>query len=206
MANARTIVAVFGVVLGLAATNSAGAQTAPAASQLFETAPTILSVGYVTNTPNMFFGVGGSLLHGDWGIYVDYKWSHDDPRSDQQFIENWTPAQVTSEFPDDQLVRTFDRWRSFNVALVRRLGAYAVYVGAGQANGDQFVEYRSEELDRGYGGYYWLEDGEADTTEANILFGGMFQIMPSLIVQLGYETQPGGVTVGVMLANPFGFF
>lgn len=205
MRSSRTIVGTLFVLAMFLPALASGQSPAPPRSAL-EEAQTVVSAGYVGNMPNMFLGAGGMFLRGDWGLYADYKWAHEaDPRRAQQFIDGLTPREAEAAYSDERR-HSFDRWRSMNVALVRRIGGNAFYFGAGHAHRDTFVEFYSAEVDRGYGGYYWVEDDEAESMHVNVIAGGILPIGRVLAVQFGYESRPSGIMLGVMLTNPFSLF
>lgn len=160
-------------------------------------------VGYTVNAPHMFLGGSVGVLLGNWGIIADMKFAHEDRGRDPYFIKSIDPAQAEAVYGDYH-VDTSDAWRAYNLSLVRVINTdFAVYAGAGYAERTTYREYQDPLGNRGRIGYYWVEDAAASGSTVNLQVGGLFAFGRSLVFQFGFETQPRGGTIGVMLPIPF---
>ena len=79
---------------------------------------------------------------------------------------------------------------------------FAVYAGAGLSNGTQYRQYLDETGTMGEFGYYWVRDEANSGSKVNVLFGGMFQLTRAFAFQLGFDTQPRGIALGVSYLVP----
>jgi len=164
-------------------------------------------LGFVANAPNQMVGVGGYVLlpHlGGIGLYVDGKGDIDSPAEDRAFEKDLTVAEVVTDprYAGTRYLKKETSWRrSFNVALVRPLTPFLmVYGGTGYAQGERFALYDVPQGEVGRA--LWLRDPEADEDRLNMMFGFILRIHPMASSQVGIETQPRGVTVGLSLRLP----
>lgn len=176
---------------------------APASAQPAHLQP-MMGVGYVANAPQLM--VGGTVwglvpgLRG-FGLYVDFKLDPSDETDRMNFVREWTPQDAAGF--GDRHFSTENRWRSVNLALLRPLTReFSVYAGAGYSEWTRYREYVDPVGERGFAGFYWVEDRDGSGSTMNLL-GGVFLRMGSRIrAQFGVESQPGGVTVGLSYTIP----
>jgi hypothetical protein len=162
-------------------------------------------IGYVVNMPNQYAGASVHVLTeflGGFGVYVDAKFDVSSPEDEQGYVDSLTAAEVDDRI-GDQLFHSDASWKSVNVAIMRSVGPqFAVYAGGGIANGAQYREYLDDTGQMGLSGFYWVRDPESSGTEVNLLFGGMFQLTRAFGFQVGFETQPRGIALGVNYLVP----
>lgn len=162
-------------------------------------------IGYVVNMPNQYAGASVHVLTeflGGFGVYVDAKFDLSSPEDEDGYVDSLTATEVDDRV-GDQLFRTDASWKSVNVAIMRSVGPqFALYAGAGIADGTRYREYLDEEGEAGNFGYYWVRDPERSGTEVNLLIGGMFQLTRAFGFQVGFETKPRGIALGVNYLVP----
>lgn len=167
-------------------------------------------IGFVANAPRQMVGGGGYVVLpvlGGLGLYVDGKVDIDSPAKDRAFVEGLTSEEVEQD-PDYSGTRFLKRemswYRSFNAALVRPLNRFLmVYGGAGYSQGEQYALYDIPTGEVGeIGRAMWVRDPRGDKNRVNVLFGAMFRLSSLVSTHFGFETEPGGVTVGVSLRIP----
>ena len=165
--------------------------------------PVLFGIGYAANAPDLM--VGGAVwglvpgLRG-WGLYADAKLDPGDPSADDFFVAGLSPGQIDVQYPDDEEFAQEDRWRSFNVAVVRVVTPeLMLYGGGGYATRDVYRQYLDPSRSRGNFGFYWVEDADASTTELNLMVGALLRVSSRLRLQFGGETAPRGFTVGASL-------
>lgn len=162
-------------------------------------------IGYVANMPNQAAGASVHVLTeflGGMGVYVDAKFDLNSPEDEVGFLDSLTAREVDDRI-GDQLFHSDASWKSVNVALVRALGPqFVVYAGAGLADGTQYRQYLDETGQMGEFGYYWVRDEDASGTQVNFLAGGIFQLTRAFAFQVGFDTQPRGIALGVMYLVP----
>jgi hypothetical protein len=168
-----------------------------------------VGVGYVANIPNTFLGFSAlgltERLFGGAGLYVDFKTTTSDLRSDPDFFPDLTVEDAEITFAD-QLYNEDSEWLSVNAALVYAVtGDFAIYGGAGYSRERHFREYYDDTVppERGEFGFYWVEDPEGSGNRVNVLGGVLFRLTKIALFQLGGETQPAGVSTGLLLTLPF---
>lgn len=170
---------------------------APAQAQR---APVTFGVGYAMNMPNQFLGLSGHVLLPLWGgtgLYFDMKMDTDPPDRSSDFMEAMTHEDA--EALGDHWFQDGLSWRNVNVALLHRpTDELMLYGGLGYAQRTAFSEYE----ERGEQGFYWIADPENDANTVNLLGGAFFRLGPGIWVQLGAESAPRGVTLGVTLSFP----
>ena len=165
--------------------------------------PAVFGIGYAANAPDLMVGAAvWGLIPGldGWGLYADAKLDPDDPSADDFFVAGLTPGEIDTQYPDDEEFAQEDRWRSFNVAVVRVVTPeLMLYGGGGYAARDAYRQYLDPERSRGNFGFYWVEDADASTTELNLMVGALLRVSSRLRLQFGGETAPRGFTVGASL-------
>jgi len=177
----------------------ASAQRPAAAPDLLNSS--YVGVGYVANAPNAF--LGGSVLgiaqRPRLGVYIDFKTTHASPEG-EGFEPDLTPDDARG-FGDHPLA-TREKFVSGNLAVVRPLSReIAAYVGAGLTQTTEYLEFEDQDQMRGRQGFYWVREPERPR-DLNLLGGVFLHAGPHLLLQVGAETQPRGLTVGGVLALP----
>lgn len=164
-----------------------------------------VGVGYVVSAPNQYVGVSAhvlSTLAGGVGLYFDGKATRPSISSRENFESAWTSRHVDNTFGDLPFSDAHE-YRSLNIALLRPMTPeLMIYAGAGLTRRTVYVEYLDEERERGRYGVYWVEDTDAAAEGVNALAGAFFRIGRNMSLQFGFETQPGGVTVGAAYSLP----
>jgi hypothetical protein len=177
----------------------AGAQAAP---RLGLRDLPFFGVGYVANAPNLFLGVGGYVVLdvlGGLGVYVDTKWDNSTPADESRFVRGLTPLEAEEEF-GDVFFREHTSWSSLSAAVVRPVSdELALYLGGGRGRERRFAEYYDDTHNRGELGYYIVDDAEGSGDRLNVMGGGMLRLTPRLLLHVGGETAPIGMTVGVSI-------
>jgi hypothetical protein len=167
-----------------------------------------IGVGYVANIPNTFLGFSALAmtykLFGGAGLYVDFKTTTTDHRSDPDYLTGVTIEDAELTYAD-LLYTEESEWLSVDVALVYAVTPdLALYGGAGYARERHFRQYFDDSVppERGEFGFYWIDDPEGSGNRVNVLGGALFRLTKYALFQIGGEMQPPGVTVGVILALP----
>jgi hypothetical protein len=167
-----------------------------------------IGVGYVANIPNTFLGFSALAmtykLFGGAGLYVDFKTTTTDHRSDPDYYPGISVDSAALGLAD-LLYTEESEWLSVDVALVYAVTPdLALYGGAGYARERHFRQYFDDSVppERGEFGFYWIDDPEGSGNRVNVLGGALFRLTKYALFQIGGEMQPPGVTVGVILALP----
>lgn len=170
--------------------------TSPVAAQGESTQ---FGIGYAANAPLQLLGVSGHVVFphaGGIGLYLDAKMPRDRIGSRSSFRGDVTVERAEQVY-GDRFFREEDSWRTVNGGLVRPVTpALMVYAGAGASERTRYVEYQDTTGTRGERSFYWVEDPDRSGTEINVLIGAFFRISRIVLVQLGFETAPRGLTVG----------
>jgi hypothetical protein len=166
-----------------------------------------IGVGYVANVPSTFLGFSliglTDKLFGGAGLYADFKTTTSDLRNDPYFVPGWTVEDAEIGF-GDMLYDEQSEWLSFNFALVYAFTYdLALYGGAGYSRERHYRQYFDDAQERGEFGFYWIADPEGSGNRVNVLGGVLFRLTKFVLFQLGGETKPAGVTVGITLTYPF---
>lgn len=200
----RGITRLFAAAAVLAAAAPARAQIGVPGAQARVMEPRF-GIGYVVNMPNQYAGASVHVLTefmGGFGVYVDAKFDTSSPEDEEGYLDSLTAAEVDDRI-GDQLFHSDASWKSVNVAIMRAVGPqFAVYAGAGLSNGTQYRQYLDETGTMGEFGYYWVRDEATSGSKVNVLFGGMFQLTRAFGFQLGFDTQPRGIALGVSYLVP----
>ena len=97
----------------------------------------------------------------------------------------------------DQCFQEKSDWLSINFALVYAVsGELALYGGAGYTRETNYREYFDNSQTRGELGFYWISDPDASGNRVNVLGGVFMRMGPHVLLQMGVEAQPKGVTIG----------
>jgi hypothetical protein len=163
-------------------------------------------IGFVANAPDAMTGAGGYVILprlGGFGLYLDAKSDPTDPSSNVAFEKGLTGAQVRDQVPENEFIKDESRWQSVNVALVRPFNPYLIlYAGVGLAKRTVFELYEEPSQTWGLGGVLWVEAPDREETRANFMVGTILRLGARISTQFGFETQPGGVTVGLSARLP----
>ena len=188
-----------GLALTLAVSGPAVAQSDLAPTEGFGNMPR-LGIGYVTNSPEMFSGVGGYVVLdvlGGLGLYVDGKLGLNSPAGEVDYVDSLTVRDVDGA-PGMNLELEESGWWSVNAAVLRPISPeLMLYLGGGYAYDTRFRRYRDASMELGTFGYYWVRDEEASGGRLNVLGGAFFRMSESLALQFGAEMEPPGFTVGL---------
>lgn len=160
-----------------------------------------IGVGYVANAPSQLFGVGAHFILpalGGIGLYVDAKVSATTSiSSDPGFIADTTASEAVALW-NDRFLRDEQEWYTLNVALMRPVTPeLTVYAGAGYSRRTVYAEFQDISGERGTVGFYWVEDPPQSGPVVNVLAGGLLRMAEHVYAQLGFETAPKGMSVGV---------
>lgn len=189
------------MVIGLA--SSSYAQTGPPPIGGFGGVPQ-WSVGYVVNAPDQMLGFSTMFLGppiGSWGLYVDAKFSLEDPTRRLGY-DPTTSVDQAEEMGDAYFSNESD-WTSVNVGAVRAVtGSLAVYAGVGYSREKAYREYFDSARGRGEFGFYWIDDDGGSGSRINVFGGAWLRAMGNLMFQFGGELAPRGFTVGAAYAVP----
>jgi len=164
-------------------------------------------VGYVASAPNMMAGVDGYVLfpslHG-FGIYVDTKWDVDSPAHDPYFLPNMTRQQTEDQVNGVYFIQRKDSWRGFiNVAVVKPVTpALMLYLGGGYSERQWFYNFKDPAEELGQLGLFWVQAPEATSHSVSMMLGAFLRLSPYIAFQTGFETRPGGFSIGATIKFP----
>jgi hypothetical protein len=164
---------------------------------------TYVGIGYVASVPTTFLGFSALVttpqILGGAGLYADVKLTTGSPGDDPFFLSNVSVADAELTF-GDQLFSDESDWVSVNLAMVYAItGEFALYGGAGYSKRDYYRQYYDDSLTRGDLGFYWVADPDNSGTRVNVLGGALLRVTRFALFQLGVESEPLGVDVGLML-------
>jgi hypothetical protein len=160
-----------------------------------------VGIGYAVNIPNTFVGFTAlgmtPKLLGGAGVYADVKFTTSARSSDPYYLSDVSVQQAEITF-GDQFFQEKSDWLSVNFALVYAIHPeVALYGGAGYTRETNYREYFDNTQTRGELGFYWISDPEASGNRVNVLGGAFIRMGQYVMLQLGVEAQPKGVTVGL---------
>lgn len=180
--------------------SEAAAQNAPRNFQFgFST-----GVGYSGVVDSALLGVGviqmlgPDRMGGSWGLFADAKMRTGSLTRDPFFYEDWTPDFVEENF-NDRWVKDEDEFVLLNAGLVRALTPeLALLAGVGAANRNRIREYfdLSPDRERSDVGSYFVEVPDQSGWEPSAVVGALLRLGPGVVVRFGYESAPGGFSVG----------
>jgi hypothetical protein len=170
-----------------------------------------LGVGYVANIPEAFTGAAVFVLTpsilGGAGLYADFKITPSTPTKAMAQGQRLYDPTITVQQADgfgDFLFDQKSTWLSINVALVYAvIPEFAVYGGMGYAKENHYREYYDDAENRGVFGFYWIPDPAASGQRLNVMGGTLSRLTKYVVAELGLESQPFGVTGGVILTLPW---
>jgi hypothetical protein len=161
--------------------------------------------GYSGAVPYAEIGVSAFHLLGraGLGVFADAKMTLG---SVQDHVDYCPPAVTTCDVSwaesnrNDLFVRDVDEWLIFNAGLIRAVTReLAVMGGAGMAKRARFREYYDDVSvgdpitpNRGY----YVDYSQFDGWVANFVVGALFRVHRHAAIRIGYETAPGGLSLG----------
>lgn len=159
-------------------------------------------VGYVANAPHQFLGGAVAVLPrrlAGWGFYADAKTSTQSPADDESYIRDLTREEAETQF-GDAFLNERNVWLSFNFAVIRAFQQDAVllYAGGGASHQSPFAEFFDASGERGVFGHYWVSDPGREAWRPNLMAGMFSRVARRVVIQIGVETMPRGVTVGTL--------
>jgi hypothetical protein len=154
-------------------------------------------LGYSVNLPHQEVGFAyGRIRKQRWGLYVDVK------------VSVGVPGSASNDYLEDITVPIAEAWGhtlratktgyfSLNVGTTRRVGSrLTVYGGVGLCAVQDYSQYYDASLLLGVDGTYWIDGAEEDV-RSNFMLGALIPVTSSALLQVGAESLPRGVTVGL---------
>ncbi len=172
-------------------------ESAEAQSEGASTDPVSSFLGYSGNFPDQELGfVYGRIRDQQWGFYIDVKVSIGVPGSaSSDYYEDITVSIAEALGHTQRAEKT--GYFSLNMGITRRLGRrLAVYGGLGLCGVQPYRKYHDPSLMFGSDGEYWI-DGAEQAVRTNLMLGALYPASSSILVQLGVETLPVGLTIGL---------
>lgn len=160
-------------------------------------------VGWMGSAPHALLGAMAWVVTpraGGTGLFIDARLTHRSYEDDSLFEPNITSEQAQSEF-GDFYVRSVESWKSAHLGLVRPLSPdFALYAGAGWADGTIYDEYIDETQTRGdVGGSYRTISTTDSGGRVSFTGGAIFRFGRALAFHFGLESAPKGFTTGASL-------
>lgn len=162
-----------------------------------------IGIGWVANVPTSFLGFSllglTPSLFGGAGLYADVKLTTGSPSNRENFLPDVTPEDAELTFGDANFSDRSD-WITVDLALVYAVTPeFAVYGGGGYSDRTFYREYFDASETRGDFGFYWVADDDMSGPRANALGGVLMRVTRFTVFQAGGQTNPRGITVGVVL-------
>lgn len=172
------------------------------------------AVGYAGVLPDALLGVG--VLHRlggrSFGLFADFKETPSSVLSDRDYCPAGARPPVVSSCTIDAVqarwndipLRDIAEYRIFNVGVFHAVSPeLALMVGGGFVRPWLIREF-SENIDRTTGeeprvsefGAYFVPLDEDPAWTTQVVLGALFRAGPRLLLRIGYETAPGGMSVG----------
>jgi hypothetical protein len=162
-----------------------------------------VGIGYVASVPVTALGFSAlymtpKLFRGA-GVFADVKVTTSSPGSSPFYLSNVTVDQAENTYAD----RLYDQqsdWTTIDVGVVYAITQeFALYGGAGYSKETHYRQYFDDTQTRGDFGFYWVSDPAASGTRINALGGALVRFSRFLLFQLGGESAPRAVNVGITL-------
>jgi hypothetical protein len=149
-------------------------------------------VGFTAKPPQQLLGGGIAAIlspSGRWGFLADGRVSTDGPQS--RFLR---PGVEAGTWPSGARKET---WANVNTALLRTMTPeLALYLGGGLSwRIASFAQYERWEENQPVD-MYWVETEGTGELQGNLVVGGLFRMASRIVLQFGWQTAPGGFTVG----------
>jgi len=158
-----------------------------------------LGMGYVGNMPTKWMGLCLFNTSSEGvGLYLSMTGSVPMVSGRDDFYDDISVLEA--EGWGDSLLGEEDTWLSWDLGVTRVLSSStALYVGVGYTMHNDYYNYYDEFHILGTDGNYWVE---GDTAEFLNVFGGlMVALGQNWGLQVGADTRPGGVSVGVFFIS-----
>ena len=153
--------------------------------------------GYSANLPDQEMGFSyGEILDQRWGIYIDVK------------ISIGVPGSASSDYREDMTVAIAEElghmWQaektgyfSLNLGTTRWLGSrLAAYGALGLCAVQPYSQWDDPTGLFGPEGGYWI-DTKKQSIRANLMVGALYPVSSRILLQLGVESLPRGLTIGL---------
>lgn len=201
----RTFTTQRSLLFTLALLGAAAVGVSPAGAQTYGWSR--YGVGYTGSAPNMLGGVSAYVLFPSmrgFGIYVDTKWDIDSPAKDPYFLTNMTRQQVEDQVTGALYQQKRESWRGFfNVAIVKPVTpGLMLYAGGGYSRREWFYSYQDPSEQLGQLGLFWVQAPELTGNDVNVMVGAFLRMGRYIAFQTGFETRPGGFTLGATIKFP----
>jgi hypothetical protein len=166
-------------------------------------------IGYTAAVPEAVLGLGGFAFFGEsrLGAFADFKITVPSLSNDDFYcpapIDPCTVDFVEANRNDNEL-QVIDEWMLFNGGVMYAVTPELAFLaGAGIVRKTVFREFFHDEQDPAEritptGGYY-VDDDEGSGWEPQFVGGVLFRAGPRLAFRIGYETAPGGMSVGAYI-------
>jgi hypothetical protein len=167
-------------------------------------------IGYSAAIPDAVLGasVYRFLGSGSLGVFADWKMKANSLKGSDNYcpsvIQSCQVAWVEAE-RNDIRIRDEDEWLLFNVGVIYAFTPeFALMLGGGPARKTRITEFFHDEPDDNLritetGGYFVNDDPSSGWT-GQVAVGGMLRAGNGLAFRIGYETAPGGMSVGAYWA------
>jgi hypothetical protein len=160
-----------------------------------------LGLGYVASVPITPLGfsllaVTPKLFRGA-GVYADVKLTTSSPGSDPYYLPGVSVSDAELTY-GDLLYEQKSDWLTIDLAMVYAItGEFALYAGAGYSKEKHFRQYFDDTQSRGDLGFYWIAAPAESGTRVNVLGGALIRLRRFLYFQLGVESAPRAVNLGL---------
>jgi len=169
-------------------------------------------IGYTAAMPDAMAGAGVWHLFGSgrFGAFADAKTSFPDLTRDQDYC----PVQVSpctvadiQDLRSELKLREVDQYVIVNAGLVIRAGPEVSFlIGAGRARHSRLVEFADIVNDPEFlvteDGTYWAPGTPMEEWSVQAVVGALMRLGNHVVVRFGYETKPGGLSLGGYLVLP----
>lgn len=165
-----------------------------------------VAVGAALSVPNLHGGaLAAAVSPRGHGFFADVKFALSRPAGSEYPLAFSSVA--SAEARGDTLREIFAEWTTIDLAYARLVplplgsGPAFLYAGIGWAQRQERRRYEDAQVQLDY----WVSHPEATAHFLNLLAGVVLPLASvdrfELAVQLGLETAPGGVTLGIALAE-----
>jgi hypothetical protein len=163
-------------------------------------------IGYTPVIPDVMGGVGVWRVTGPWGLGAfaeskvtvpgieGHRWYC--PPELQECRVGWVETRR-----NDVVMQDIDEYLLFNAGVMKVLTPeFAVLLGGGMVRRSMYREYFHDEEDQilritDSGGYYVPFD-DLSSWGGQLVVGALLRLGQNLVVRFGYETGPGGMSLG----------
>lgn len=162
------------------------------------------SLGIVSGIPNNPIGLSLviNIPNTDFGIYTDYKTGFGDEIKGRNYTGTISFYTADSVFGDRLIGEKTTGIIMLNFGLTyditKRKSLY-LYAGAGISMSNTYRQYYDSTRILDDSGYYLIEDTDKSFRGFNASVGAFYYILQYLAIQLGFDTNPQNVVVGITL-------